>query len=414
MDPFATLRPANIPDAFLRKCDICCSFSDFRDGSNDEDFCRCKTDLLQDILNGILNPTVAQLLGSDHISALFRLCSVHLFRTFPHVSFMEKPEFVYDREFHHIELVYEILLNLLSFKTVRKELVASRIHQAFVNNLFSAVCSYDFREQQFVVQALSCFVREFPCTSGPLFRRICRCCVPLNESFHHAHAIPSIAALLASLAPVLVKDQKAAQKFFREFIIPLHKCPSYSLYLDPLTRLVIHVVTIDNSLLPIFIQYITKHWAVHSHEKSALFFDEISAICQSFAVEISDECVVTLVKKIASFFTDPAGKVSQQALSLLGSEVMRPLLKRCPESLLQHLYQRAMEVSAMHWLRETRQSACDLVGELVIMNPGLKRSLILSDLADSGEAKKRRIWVEIIGVAPPEERGWQFTRLFGR
>jgi hypothetical protein len=210
-----------------------------------------------------------------------------------------------------------------------------------------------------------------------------------------------------------VKDEKAAKKFFREFVLPLHKCDSYALYHDTLSRLVVHVITVDSSLLPVIIHFIAKHWAIRSHEKCSLIFNEISSICQSFAADLTNECTVTLVKKIASFFTDPAGDVSQQALFLLASEFLRPLLKRCPGSLLQALYQRAMEVSAMHWLRETRQFACDFVAELVTLDPGLKRSLILSDLADSDEAKKRKIWMELIGVAPLEERGWQFTRLLG-
>jgi hypothetical protein len=394
METFQNIPSSDIPGSFLRKCDLCCLFPDFCDSSTDENLRNCKTELLSDISNGLTNPFVAKILTSEHISAIFRMCSVNLFRLFPHVSLSDKPDFIFDREFCHIELIYEILLKLFSFSTVSKELVASQIHQAFINNLFSAVCSYDSREQKYVVQVLASLLRDFPCTAGALFRRICRSCIPLDDCAFRSHALPSIAALLALLAPIVVTDVTTAGRFFRDFVLPLHKCESYPLYHNTLSRLVIHVITLDRTLFEAFIRFVTKHWPVRSRPKCAMLFDEVSQVCDAFAGALDAHCASLLLRRAASFFGDPAGDVSQAALLLASSACAR----ECPA--LVCAYHRAMAASAMHWIAQTRDAAAALVVRLCAVDPRLRRQLLAPDPAVSGDAERARVWMCVTGRAP--------------
>jgi hypothetical protein len=238
--------------------------------------------------------------------------------------------------------------------------------------------------------------KTFPWAASILFKRICRCCIPFDEFFHQ-HAVPAIAQILAFLAPEVVKTASSAVVFFTEIILPLHKCDQYPAYHTTLGELVFLVVTLENSLLPEFVNFMASHWPVRSRAKSSMVFDELSLICEAFARDFDEVCARKLVRKIASFFADMAGDLSQQAFFLLGSDSLRPIVHKCEPGMKAFLYQKALMVNSTHWIAETRHFASDFLIDLAAGDPSVKRGLRLGDPAETHEAQRRDMWEQFVG-----------------
>jgi hypothetical protein len=390
----------DVPDLFTQKCEVCSAFPDFSEGRPDDGSRQIKADLLSDILSGLSDPAIGRLLKVEQISMLFKMIATNLFRKYPHVSLEKKPEFVLDREYSHIHLVYQILDSVISFRTIPKPLVAPSVNQAFINSVFGQICAYDAREQRHVIESTMLLVQQFPWAALPLFRRICRFCGYLAEEFRFPHAVPSIVAVLTPLLVEVVKDVKTATKLFRSIVLPLHKCESYALYHAKLARMVIHIVGLEKALLREFVFFITKHWAVRSREKCSLVFDEVAQVCDTFSEEFDAEMAVKLVSKISMFFMDPAGDVSQQSLFILTSSGLRGILKLCPDRLLRRLLASATAVMTTHWVADTRQLARDFVAELAVVDPRLTMALIGYQAdTDNEESQRKKTWRQIIGKA---------------
>jgi hypothetical protein len=400
--PFNRVPAKDLADLFVKKCEACCAFPDFTESSVDEELRSTKQDLLSEILSGLSNPIVTPHLKSDQISSLFKMITANLCRRYPHVSLAKKPEHVLDREYSHIELVYEILDSVISFQTIPKAVVSPLITQLFINGIFFQICAYDLREQRHVLQTIALLLKQFPWATQPLFRRICRFCGPVVEDFRFLYAIPSISSILVTLVADVVKDAKTARKFFRDLLLPLHKCDNYGLYHCNLTRMIVHVIGLDKSLLREFVFFISKHWAVRSREKCSLMFNEISDVCDAFSVNFDTEIAVKLISKISMFFGDPDSDVAQQSLFLLISPSMKDILKLCPQKLIKQLHDSAVVVSTSHWLADTRHFASDLVTELLAMDPSLSNSTVSCCSDGEHEADKRRkeTWALILGQTP--------------
>jgi hypothetical protein len=242
-------------------------------------------------------------------------------------------------------------------------------------------------------------VQQFQWAAPPLFRRICRLYGQLTEDFRYFHSIPSIVEILSKLAPSVVKDSKASVKFFRDILLPFHKCDNYGLYHAKLASMVVHVIRVEKLLLGDFVHFITRHWPVRSREKSSLVFDEISHVCEAFPAGFDTGMAVSLISKISTFFSDPAAEVSQQSLFLLGSPTMKPILKLCPQRMLRELYTGASAARTTHWLPDTRHFAADFLGELVALDAGLAASPLAQEERESDV--RAEIWRWILGK-PPE------------
>jgi hypothetical protein len=393
--------PKDIVELFIRKCEVCSAFPDFSEGALDEELRQIKQDMLSEILNGLSIPGIVNVLGMEHYGLLFKMITANLSRRFPHVSLENKPELVLDREYSHIDLVYQILDRVVSFQIVPKAMVAPHVTQLFINGIFLQVFAYDSREQQHVVQSVTLLVRAFPWAVMPLFRRIGRLCRPIAEEFRSLHALPFILSVLAQLVPDVVKDVNTARKFFRNLLLPLHKCENYAAYHGTLARMVVHVIGVDSSLLREFLNFITRHWAVRSREKCSLVFNEVALVADAFSESFDPDVGVRLVRKIATFFADPAGDISQQAFYLLGSPSMKPVIDICPAGLLKELYESATDVATSHWLPETREFASDFSAKLVAMDPAFRTSPLSSgDHRDSEDARRKETWALIMGHRP--------------
>jgi hypothetical protein len=329
------------------------------------------------------------------------MITANVLRRYPHVSLAKKPEYVLDREYFHIEIVYQILNSVISFQTIPKSVVAPLITQVFINGIFSQVCAYDLREQRHVLQTIALLLKQFPWATQPLFRRICRFCGPIVEDFRFLHAVPSISSILASIVADVVKDVKTARRFFRDLLLPFHKSDNYGLYHCTLTRMIVHVIGLDKSLLREFVFFISKHWAVRSREKCSLIFNEISDVCDTFSGNFDTEIAVKLISKISMFFGDPAGDVSQQSLFLLCSSSMKDIIRLCPQKLIKQLHDSAVVVRDSHWLPDTRHFASDFITELLAMDPSLSNSTGAISADGEQEANKRReTWALILGYSP--------------
>jgi hypothetical protein len=323
------------------------------------------------------------------VQALFRMISVNLFRKFPYVSLARRPEHCYDCEFSHIDLVYKILRELISFQNVPKNLVAPCVDQLFINSVFMLVASYDSREQRHVVNILEMITQNFKWAIAPLFRRISRFCVPIDEEFRCPHALPSIVSILVPLVREYVVDVRSAGRFFRDFVLPLHKCENYPQYHETLGRVVVHVLGTDLSLVTPLIIFVTKHWPVTSRDKSALFLNELGEVCDAYAPQIASACASKLIRKVAGLFMDPAADVSQGAIFAMSSGSMLGLLRKAAPALLHIVHQCALLASTNHWVTDTRRFASDLIGNLLELDPGLKS---VPQVAEPGDVRRSTVW----------------------
>jgi hypothetical protein len=102
---------------------------------------------------------------------------------------------------------------------------------------------------------------------------------------------------------------------------------------------------------------------------------------------------VKLVRKISTFFMDPAADVSQQSLFLLATAPMKSILKLCPQAVLQQLYCGATAASTAHWLTDTKHFASDLTTALVALDGTLAQSS-----CDAADTQRRNMWAHIIEI----------------
>lgn len=393
-EPLRRANPKDICRLFVAKCDACCAFPDFRDGSGDAELRQLKFDLLSEILAALSDVSITKHLTGDHINVLFRMISVNLFRKFPFVSLVGNPEFTIDREFSHIDLVYQILASAMSFRTLPRQLVTPSCNQTFINALFLLLGSYDAREQRHVVKIFGLVAKNFEWAVPSLFRRIWRLCIQVDEDFKPLHSLPSLVSILSIFAPECIKDPQTAARFFNDVLVPLHKCDSYCAFHVTLTHLVIHVLNVDAGLIHRFVVFIARHWAVRSRQKCSLVFDELGAVCEVFAPAIDPEAAAMLLRRVADFFTDPTSEVSQQALFLISSEPMRHLIKKCPEPVIRKLYREAAAVCARHWIPDTRDWAADVMTEITTIHPAVKGAETTPD-----EDQRTQNWERIARAA---------------
>jgi hypothetical protein len=107
---------------------------------------------------------------------------------------------------------------------------------------------------------------------------------------------------------------------------------------------------------------------------------------------------VPLIRKIATFFGDPTGDVSQQSLFLLTSPSMKTIMSLCPPKVLQQVYEHAISVKTSHWLQDTRQFASDFITELITMDATFASSPpSLEGERAAEEARRKKTWKVILG-----------------
>jgi hypothetical protein len=110
---------------------------------------------------------------------------------------------------------------------------------------------------------------------------------------------------------------------------------------------------------------------------------------------------IRLVKKISTFFMDPAGDVSQQSFFVLTSSPMKGMLKLCPQNRLRQLHASANTVSTTHWLPDTRHFARDFIAELALCDPTLAKAPPTESAREETEDEQRKaMWTQIIGKPP--------------
>jgi hypothetical protein len=221
--PLRIASNGDIPRLVLKKCDICSAFPDFSSPDADVDLKLIKQETLHDLYASLSTPLIGQLLGVPHVSALFRMVGANLFRPFPNVSLTPAPDFIVDREYVHVGIVYKIATALVAFTAVPRPLVVGAVDELFLNCAFKLIYAWDAREQAAALELLTALVRNFPWAAPRLFKAATRTLSNvLNDGSSGQHTLSTLVSLLVVTIDGVI-DGISAAAFFSGIVLPIHR-----------------------------------------------------------------------------------------------------------------------------------------------------------------------------------------------
>ena len=206
-----------------------------------------------------------------------------------------------DIQWPHLELVYQLFVDVLQSKHFDKSLAKKYISEEFLLNLLVLFDSEDVRERCSLKGILHKLYGKF--TAHRAFLRVQMQNVFLHHAFESEH-FTGIAELLEIFASIIhgyvvpLKDEH--NDFFAKVLIPLHKCHTLPLYHTQLTYCCILFVEKDASLVAPLVAGILKYWPKTSSQKEVLFLVELEEILDGLSGEQFAEVMVPVFQKLSS------------------------------------------------------------------------------------------------------------------
>lgn len=201
----------------------------------------------------------------------------------------EEEEAFSDPQWPHLNIVYELLLKLVSSDHMDHAVKKKVLDPPFVRSLLHLFDSEDVRERDFLKTITHRIYSKLTLRRALIRRVICNVFYEFILETGSHHGVGAMLEILASIIngfSVPIKEEHKTT--LTRALIPLHKAPSIALYHPQLTYCMALYVSKDHTLTRTVIGGMIKYWPNGAAAKQMMFLNELEDIFEY--VQVSGGC----------------------------------------------------------------------------------------------------------------------------
>lgn len=344
---------------FISKLNFCCSIYDSTDPSKKD----LKAQMLID-LNDYVASGSAKCTTEPAVAAVCRMCAVNLFRDFPpkyvrgEIGDNEEEEQFFYPAWHHLQLVYDLLLHYLSLTSLDPKVAKKSINHSFITKLLNLFESDDPREREFLKSVLHRLYGKFM-AHRPFIRKA------MSHSFYRfvfenqrhngiAELLEVFGSVITGFALPLKEEHKL---IFSRALMPLHKPKPLGVYHHQLTYCVVQFVRKEPSLASEVITRLLRYWPLTNSQKEVMFIGEIEEVLEMMSFSEFEKIATPLSRRIGSCLNSFHLQVAERAHLLWGNESVLKLIMHAKHATVPIVLSALERNSQNHWSKAIRNQS---------------------------------------------------------
>lgn len=396
------------PALFAKKCAACCNLFTFQ-GKGFPRERKAKRETLLELVEAAGSKGS---LDKSTFQAAIEMISKNLFRALEH-----QPEYVYDvmdpdeeepffdRQWPHIEVVYDVLLKLIVSKDVDAKVSKQFVDDAFVTQLFELFESDDPRERDTLRTVVNRIYAKFKGLQSTI-----RLCIrhSLQKAIYEHEMQSGIAEELELLGEILcstsLKDELLT--LLRRVLLPLHKLGTLRRYHAQLLYCMKLYVEKDPRLAREILKALAQYWPEQFTAKQLFFLDELEEMLAVVPSSEFKKVQEPVVRRIAECITCPHSQVAERVLSFWENEKFVKLVNSHQAAFFPYVVAALYVNSTQHWHSGVHGLTFQVLKKLTEAGP---------ELFDECSSKYRQGVQRGDAVALQRQRRWMhLQKLFDR
>mmetsp|Transcript_19411 Transcript_19411/g.42391 ORF Transcript_19411/g.42391 Transcript_19411/m.42391 type:complete len:919 (+) Transcript_19411:13-2769(+) len=309
----------------------------------------------------------------------------------------DEPELVPDKTWYHLEVVYELLLNLI--KEVESKIAARVLTRGFIVKLLDLLESDDTRERD----ALKLILRSIYSRLQPL-RRFLRqvmqnACLKVIYENEMQNGMSEILDILRSIISAFQPPMRSEHHYLlQKVLLPLHKVRSLPYFHFGLQQCIVLYIGKDAGVLCSIVNALLLLWPNSMSAKEALFLEELEQI---LALATHSQFLLfqeQLLRRLALCISSTSSLVAERALGFWRNEQIVALFDK-HRDLIYPVILRALYTNVrQHWQSFVHTRNYEVLRIFVDAD---------KDLFDIASAENRRRAADIERKDAIREKRWQ-------
>ena len=262
----------------------------------------------------------------------FIMIKLNLFRSLPKAPEPsgdpdEEEEIFSDPQWPHLNIIYELLLRLVSLDQIDLSLRKKVIDANFVKQLLILFDSEDAKERDYLKTITHRIYSKLTQRRALIRRVICNVFYEFILETENHHGIAEMLEILASIIngfAVPIKDEHKIMLI--KALIPLHKAKNIAEYHPQLSYCMALYVAKDHTLTRDIIPGLLKYWPFSSSTKQIMFLNELDDIFEYVQEDDVASFLDQLALRLAKCIGGLHFQVSERTLLLWNSERFSTLL----------------------------------------------------------------------------------------
>ncbi|KAJ7978847.1 Serine/threonine protein phosphatase 2A regulatory subunit [Quillaja saponaria] len=404
IDPYLSFKDVSNPhkqSLFISKLNSCCQTFDMSDPDKN---CR-EQDLKRQALIELVDfvSSGSAKFTEPAITAMCKMCSLNLFRVFPPKSRSncigretEDEEPVFDPAWSHLQIVYDLLLQFISYNSLDVKVVKMYVDPTFILRLLDLFDSEDPRERDCLKTVLHRVYGKFM-VHRPFIRKavsniIYRFVFETERHNGIAELLEIFGSVISGFALPLKEEHKI---FLWRALIPLHKPKSLGIYHQQLTYCVVQFIDKDRKLASTVIKGLLKYWPVTNSQKELMFISELEEVLEMASMVEFQMIMVPLFRRIGCCLNSSHHQVAERAHLLWNNEHVLNLITHNRQVILPLVFPSLARNTQNHWNQavlnlslNVKRIFCEMDEELVL---ACQCKLEEEDSKSNAVAERRRL-----------------------
>lgn len=404
----------------MKKIDICkvCS----QDDDNGREF---KIKTLLEILEFVKLAKHCKQLPHSIVKELFAMISCNIFRDFDSenkklraininppelyqaLDVQEDENVMLDPSWPHLQIVYDIILNLLaSTQTDPKSLArGSCLDKPFILGLLDLFESEDPRERE-VLKAIVHRIYEkftfFRCFMRKSFNNILfRFIFETEKHSGIAEILEVLGSIIHGFAVPLREEHKL---FLSRVLMPLHKPKCLNAYHPQLQYCVSQFVHKDSKLAGVVIRGLLSYWPLTNYQKEMLFLGELEEVLEAMEEPEFKKFAVPLSRQLSRSLNSYHSQVAERALYIWNNERFLDLVSRHMEQIVPAVVSGMEKNLRDHWNKSIQEQTLYVKKMLEELDPQLFDECMRKFEEEESKAehvrrKRELIWKQLESLA---------------
>lgn len=414
----------------LKKIDTCqVLYNDHRTAKSSQDYedegREFKFKTLLEILEFVKLAKHYKQLPHNIVKELFAMISVNIFRDFDSESKklrdinMNPPELYQALDVHedenimldpswpHLQIVYDILLNLLASSQMDPKSLArgSCLDRPFILGLLDLFESEDPRERE-VLKAIVHRIYEkftfFRCFMRRAFNNILfRFIFETEKHSGIAEILEVLGSIIHGFAVPLREEHKL---FLRRVLMPLHKPKCLNAYHPQLQYCVSQFVQKDSKLASVVVRGLMSYWPLTNCQKEMLFLGELEEVLEAMEEAEFQKFAVPLSRQLSRSLNSSHSQVAERALYIWNNERFIDLVSRHKEQIVPAVVSGVEKNLRDHWNKSIQEQSLYVKKILEELDPQLFDECMRKFEQEESKAqhvrrKRELIWKQLESMA---------------
>ncbi|XP_055341525.1 serine/threonine-protein phosphatase 2A 56 kDa regulatory subunit epsilon isoform-like [Paramacrobiotus metropolitanus] len=408
---------------FIAKCRACCNVYDLADMARDITAKELKRATLQELCD--LLRSTRGLLTEALYPEIIHLVAINAFRALPPLNQNIIPEFdpVAEAEeptlevaWPHLQLVYNVFLNMLESSDFNAQLAVRYIDHTFVIQLLNLFDSEDPRERDLLKAIVHRMYGKFLMLRTYIRKQFNHIFYRVIYEVGRHHGLAEILEILGSIINgFAVPLREEHRVFLFKVLLPLHKVAGLVQFHPQLAYCTVQYLEKEPGLTTDLLLLFLRFWPKTDGAKEVMFLNELEELLDVMEPEQFSKVMVPVFRQIAKSAASPHFQIGERALFFFGNDYILGLLKDHAAVLYPILYPVLFKITTGHWNRSIHSLAYHALKVMMDMDQRMFDLCILNHSSKQTDerdmAEKRRHFDLMVSLHKAAEKSPLFRAL---